>query len=72
MLVDKFVHDDDEETQECACQTLYELATSLQCQPPSPIIQRLESEKLVNQLFDYIITTVSHKTHTHPPSKPLL
>lgn len=62
-LVDKFVHEQDEETQECACQAIYELAMN---PVQSPIVQRLETEELINQLFSFIVTTVSHKQLTAP------
>lgn len=38
---------------------LYELTTYFSSQCESPLIQRLESQEIVDKLFKYITTTVS-------------
>ena len=59
LIVDKFIDETDQETQESACMMLYELTTYFSSQCDSPLIQRLESHEIVDKLFKYIITTVS-------------
>lgn len=62
LIVDKFIDETDQETQESACMMLYELTTYFSSQCDSPLIQRLESHEIVDKLFKYIITTDHHST----------
>ena len=59
LIVEKFIDETDQETQESASMMLYELTTYFSSQCDSPLIQRLESQEIVDKLFNYITTTVS-------------
>ena len=59
LIVDKFIDETDQERQESASMMLYELTTYFSSQCDSPLIQRLESQEIVDKLFKYITTTVS-------------
>jgi len=63
LLMDKFVNCPDEETQQCVGQMLFDLAQLLSSDPPSPIIERLESIELVDKMFNYItnIDTIKNR-----------
>jgi len=54
LLMEKFVSSTNEETQQCVGQMLFDLASILSSDPPSPIIKRLESIEIVDKLFNYI------------------
>jgi len=54
LLMEKFVSCKNEETQQCVGQMLFDLASILSSDPPSPIIKRLESIEIVDKLFNYI------------------
>jgi len=57
LLMDKFTTCPNEDTQQCIGQLLYDLASLLSSDPPSPIIERLESAEIVDKLFNYITDT---------------
>lgn len=60
LIVEKFIDETDQETQESASMMLYELTTYFSSQCDSPLIQRLESQEIVDKLFNYITTTDHH------------
>jgi len=63
LLMDKFVSSPDEETQQCIGQMLFDLASLLSSDPPSPIIERLESIEIVDKMFNYITDIETIKKH---------
>jgi len=63
LLMDKFVTSTDEETQQCIGQMLFDLASILSSDPPSPIIDRLESKEIVDKMFNYITNPETITNH---------